>query len=252
MILDAILEEKRREIEGLRRLGKRPERREERRDFAAAIARKPGLNLIAEIKRASPSRGRLRESFDPAEIARACEESGAAALSVLTEEKFFQGSLEHLRAAREASRLPVLRKDFILDEVQLHQTAGEADAVLLIVRLLSGPRLGSLLRLGSELGLACLVEVHDEADLERALEAGASLIGINNRNLDTFQVDLETTRRLRPCLPEGKVVVSESGISTRQQVVSLQELGVDAILVGEALMRSENLPARIGELLGRQ
>ena len=252
MILDSILEEKRQEIARLRgRLRKLPPAGGPPRDFAAALARKPGVNLIAEIKRASPSRGRLREDFRPAEIALAYERAGAAALSVLTDEKFFLGHFDHLRAARAACRLPVLRKDFVLDETQIYQTAGQADAILLIARVLSTGQLQSFSRLAESFGLASLVEIHDEQDLEKALEAGAGLIGINNRNLKTFEVSLKTTERLRPLIPPGKLVVSESGITSREQVVLLQELGVDAMLVGEALMTSENIPIRVRELLGR-
>ena len=253
MILDSIVEEKKLEIARLRRqeLPPPPSPSGPSRDFRAAIARKPGINLIAEIKQASPSRGRFREDFDPAQLAQAYQQAGAAALSVLTDEKFFLGHLDHLGLARRASSLPLLRKDFVLDQIQVRQTAGRADAILLIARLLDPTQLRDLARLAADLGLASLVEVHDEADLERALEAEARIIGINNRDLDTFQVNLDTTQRLRPQIPQGKLIVVESGIATREQVLLLQDLGVDAILVGEALLTAGDLSAKARELLGR-
>ncbi|HXE72570.1 MAG TPA: indole-3-glycerol phosphate synthase TrpC [Candidatus Nitrosotenuis sp.] len=204
------------------------------RDFLAAL-RGPRLRVIAEIKRASPSRGPLCADLDPAERARAYEQGGAAALSVLTEPHYFQGSLDDLRRARAACSLPVLRKDFLLEPWEIYESrAAGADAILLIAAALAPEGLGEMLELARNLGMEALVEVHDEEELRAVLPKGPRIIGINNRDLATFQVDLETTRRLAPGIPPGVVRVSESGISSAQDV---ERLGaVDAVLVGEALV----------------
>jgi indole-3-glycerol phosphate synthase len=211
---------------------------EPRRDFAAAIGQGPGLKIIAEMKRASPSRGLIREDYDPAAIARAYEKAGADALSVLTEPDFFSGSLDHLREARQASSLPILRKDFITEDWEIEESASCCDAVLLIVAAVGPDRLGTLLSLAGSAGLAALVEVHDEPELATALSAGARLIGVNNRDLTTFSVDIETTMRLRPAIPAGCTVVSESGLSKPEHLRALVEMRVHAALIGEAFMRS--------------
>ena len=222
------------------------------RDFAAALRASDGVSLIAEIKRASPSRGVLRADLDVREVARSYEAAGACAVSVLTDERFFQGSLKDLREAREVVSLPLLRKDFALGRYHvLEARAAGADAVLLIVRMLSEAELKTLLGQAVEMGLHALVEVHAEDELKRALDAGADLIGINNRNLDTFEVDIETTFRLRPMVPEGKTVVAESGIRERADVERLAEAGVDAVLVGEALITQPNPGGAAAALLGR-
>ena len=222
------------------------------RDFASAL-HGDGISLIAEVKKASPSRGVIRADFDPVEIARTYAANGAAAISVLTERRHFQGSLDYLEDIGEAlgeGRLPLLRKDFITDPYQVFEArAHGADAILLIVAILKPQQLGRLLHLSRELGMRCLVEVHDEVELGVALERDAGIIGINNRNLQTFEVDLATTERLRVHVPVGRVVVSESGIAGRADVERLQRCGVDAVLVGEALMSAPDIAARMGELL---
>ena len=210
-----------------------------RRDFAAAL-RGPGVSLIAEFKRRSPSRGEIRPEADPAEIALMYEQAGAAAMSVLTDEEFFGGTLGDLASARAAVKLPVLRKDFIIDRCQIAESAGESD------RRRWAEALGGL---AAQCGQAALVEVHDAAELERALESGAEIIGINNRDLQIFEVSLETTLKLRPRVPEGLLVVSESGIRTADDVRRLAEAGVDGMLVGEALMGAEDPAGKIEELL---
>ncbi len=218
------------------------------RDFEAAL-RGPGVALIAEVKRASPSKGLLRHDFDAVGLARAYEANGAVAISVLTDQHFFQGNIGHLQAVRRAVRLPVLRKDFILDPYQVYEArAAGADAVLLIVAALGDTALAELHELARELGMAALVEVHDEAELERALRLSPTLVGINNRDLRTFQVDLNTTARLRPLIPAGTLVVAESGVHTAADVRRLAEMGVDAMLVGEALVRAKDVDAKVQEL----
>jgi indole-3-glycerol phosphate synthase len=223
-------------------------------DFCAAVKRPPGLQprLIAEVKCASPSRGLLTPNFDPIHLAEIYRTNGAAAISVLTDEHFFRGSLDHLRriAALER-RIPVLRKDFILEEYQLYEArAAGASAVLLIVAAMERARLRLLRELSKELGLAALIEVHSQAEVETALEAGARLIGINHRNLDTFEIDLKTSFKLRPQIPNEVTVVAESGIHTRADVDFLATVGVDAILVGEALVTALDIAATTRELAG--
>jgi len=224
------------------------------RDFYGALKEKGGpeaIRIIAEIKKASPSKGVIREDFSPDLIALDYELGGAAAISVLTEEKFFLGSLTFLREVRDVAGLPVLRKDFLLDEYDiLESRAAGADAVLLIAAILEEGRLRRLLELARELGMRALVEVHSEAELDTALRTGAEIIGINNRDLSTFRVDLDTTRRLAPLVPEGKVIVSESGIEGRADILSLKEVGVDAFLIGETLMREKDPAEKLRELIG--
>jgi len=255
-ILDTIVAQKRLEVALL------PERRvtpaairaarREPRDFVAALRHpKHGpMALIAEVKKASPSAGVICADFDPVRIAREYEASGAACLSVLTDEKFFQGSLDYLRKIRAAVSLPLLRKDFIIDERQiLEAVENGADAILLIVRILTDEQLGRFHSLAVEAGLAALVEVHDEAELERALAVNAGLIGINNRNLDNFTVDLETTARLAAKIT-NKLIVAESGLHTAADVERVRRAGAGAILVGESLLRHPGgIAAKIGELL---
>ena len=219
-------------------------------DFAAAL-RADGMSLIAEIKKASPSKGVIRADFDPEHIAEIYADNGARALSVLTDEAYFQGSDGFLTAARRVAQLPILRKDFTVDEYQIYEARViGADAVLLIVALMDGSQLDDLLGLGRESGLSVLVEAHDEAELRRAVEIGADLIGINNRNLRTFETTLETTFRLQPLVPDGAITVSESGIDARHHVDELGAAGVDAILVGEAFMREQDIGAKVRELIG--
>ncbi|MFQ5806670.1 MAG: indole-3-glycerol phosphate synthase TrpC [Phycisphaerae bacterium] len=232
----------------LDQLKKVPARRP--RDFAAAL-RKPGIGAIAEIKRHSPSKGPLCEELDPADLARSYARRGAVALSVLTDREFFGGSEDDLRLAREAVDLPVLRKDFTIDEYQIHEARQiGADAILLIVRILSDAQLRQYLQTARELGLAVLTEIHDEAELARALDCGAQIAGANSRNLDTFEVSLSTALRLKESIPAECTAVAESGIHTRDDVKRLAAAGYDAILVGETLMRAPDPGAKLGELLG--
>jgi indole-3-glycerol phosphate synthase len=220
------------------------------RPFLAAL-RGPRIRLVAEVKGASPSAGTIRAAFDPTGIARGYEVAGAAAISVLTDARYFKGADEHLVSVRGAVRVPVLRKDFVVDPYQVYEArALGADAVLLIVAILPPPALGELQGVAQELGMAALVEVHSDADLDGALAVRASLIGINNRNLDTLETSLDPARRLRPRIPEGVTVVAESGIEKRSEVEEMERLGVHAVLVGTALMRAPDPPARVRELLG--
>jgi len=264
-ILTTIVAEKRREVEALppgpvtvERLRAALATRGEPRDFLAALRRPRSgdVALIAEVKKASPSAGVIRADFDPVAIARAYEAAGATCLSVLTDAKFFQGSLEFLRAIRAAVSLPLLRKDFIIDERQiLEAVEWGADAILLIAAILDDARLRHFHELARGAGLAALVEVHDAAELDRALALGAPLIGVNNRDLRTFTVDLAATERLAARLrtpPAGREVllVAESGIHSRADVERLRRAGAGAILVGESLMRHADLAAKTRELLG--
>jgi indole-3-glycerol phosphate synthase len=268
-VLDTIVEEKRREVARLpqqkvtsAQLKQALCARGERRDFVHALRqpRHGKIALIAEVKKASPSAGVIRPDFDPVSIAREYESAGADCLSVLTDEKFFQGSLDYLRQIRKAVRLPLLRKDFIIDERQILEAIEYgADAILLIVAILTDIQLNHLHALATDAGLAALVEVHDEPELERALTAGAQLIGVNNRDLKTFKVDLATTERLAAKLsckssiqnqPAYPFLVAESGIHARADVERLTRYGAGAILVGESLMRESNPRAKIRELIG--
>jgi indole-3-glycerol phosphate synthase len=220
------------------------------RPFNEALAR-PGLSVIAEFKRRSPSAGEIDASADLTERVGAYERGGAAALSILTEEGSFGGSLDDLRAARRACELPILRKDFIVDPYQLYEAAAYgADAVLLIVRALDDGEMRSIYDEARGLDLDCLVEVHDGAELERALHLDAEVIGINNRDLDEGSVDVRTTYELMTDVPAGKTVVAESGISSRDELEELERVGVDAVLIGEALMRSADPEALARELTG--
>jgi indole-3-glycerol phosphate synthase len=283
-ILDSIVEEKKREAAKLpARLIAAGDLRDallergERRDFLAAL-RKPrrgDIALIAEVKKASPSAGLICRDFDPIRIAKEYEAAGASCLSVLTDGKFFQGSLDHLRQIRAAVKLPLLRKDFIIDERQiLEAIEWGADAILLIVAILSDEQLAKFHSLAVEAGLTALVEVHDEVELERAMKIGASLIGVNNRNLKTFKVDLAATERLaarlvesrkskveslnpaniwKPSTPDSRLsttLVAESGIHTRADVERLKKCGAKAILVGESLMRGGDIQTKVRELIG--
>ncbi len=264
-ILDTIVARKRIEVAALpdRRIAAGDLRdamleRNERRDFLAALRspRRGDVALIAEVKKASPSKGVICENFDPVRIAREYEAAGASCLSVLTDEKFFQGSLDYLRQIREAVKLPLLRKDFIIDERQiLEAIEWGADAILLIVAILDDQQLRDYQALASAAGLVALVEVHDEAELDRALAANAELIGVNNRDLKSFKVDLATTERLAQKLratPGGreKLLVAESGIFTRADVDRLKSCGSGAILVGESLMRGGEIGPKVRELIG--
>jgi indole-3-glycerol phosphate synthase len=254
-ILDQIVAQKRREVALLPEKRVTPgairAARREPRDFITALRhpKRGHLALIAEVKKASPSAGVICADFDPVRIAREYEASGATCLSVLTDENFFQGSVDHLRRVRAAVALPLLRKDFIIDERQiLESVENGADAILLIVRILTDDQLGRFHNLAVEAGLAALVEVHDEGELERALSVDAGLIGINNRNLDNFAVDLETTARLAAKIPR-KLIVAESGLHTGADVERVRRAGARAILVGESLLRHPcGIAAKIEQL----
>lgn len=208
------------------------------------------IRVIAEVKKASPSKGVIREEFDHLEIARTYERNGASALSVLTDRHFFQGSIDYLSEIRQMVSLPLLRKDFVFDEYQIFEARGYgADAVLLIAAVLDDKELSDFVKLSLDLGMAPLVEVHDEAELERTLKANAEIIGINNRNLQTFKTDINTTVRLMNSIPEDKIVVSESGINTKEDIKLLKDAGVDAFLIGEALMREADIGKKLREFV---
>ena len=235
----------------LARLEREIKRRVPPRGFAAALRRPGKVSLIAEVKKASPSAGAIRPKADAAEIARIYEGAGAQAVSVLTDAKFFSGSLDDLVTVREKVSLPVLRKDFLLEEYHLVESAAAgADAVLLIAAILERPALKRLLALARDLSLDALVEVHSGPELQEALEAEARVIGINNRDLQTLKVDLQATRQLMKEIPSDRVRVSESGIRSRQDVEFIRAQGADAVLVGEELMSSDDPAAKIKELMG--
>ncbi len=256
-ILDKIVAAKQQEIDAAR--SRRPEQQLERaladappaRDFRAALERLGTVQVIAEVKKASPSAGVIRADFDPVAIARTYEQHGAACISVLTDAPFFQGSLAYLAAVRQAVSIPVLRKDFLLDRYQvLEARAAGADAVLLIAEILDDRQLRSLLGAARELGMEALVELYDAVNLSRVVDAGARLIGVNNRNLRDFLTRLDHTLELAGRVPTDRCLVSESGIRTRQDVERLGRAGVRAILVGETLMRASDIGAKLDELHG--
>jgi indole-3-glycerol phosphate synthase len=254
VILDTIVEQKRHEVKQLlaRGIGEPEYAAAPPRGFQRALTAFAGISLIAEAKKASPSKGIICADFDPVSIARQYEAGGAQAISVLTDEKFFQGSLAYIPMVRAAVGLPVLRKDFIIHEVQIAE-AGRfgADAVLLIAAILETEQIRDFLARSRELGMDALVEVHDEAELEKALAAGSPLIGINNRNLKDFSMNLETTFHLKRQIPEEIPVVSESGIRTVEDIRRLAAAGIAAVLVGETLMRASGRELAVHELMGR-
>lgn len=258
MILQTIVENKKEEIARQKKILPLAELRQfltdrtPTRDFAGAI-RGRDCAVIAEVKRSSPSQGRIREDFDPVAIARMYEENGASAVSVLTERKFFEGRAAYVPRIAKAVNLPILRKDFIVDPYQIVETRVlGADALLFIARLLDAAKLLDFIGLASELELAALVEVHDEEDLEKAVAAGARLVGINNRDLGTFRTDLEVSIRLARRVPKGITVVSESGIDGRPDIERLMEANIHAFLVGESLMREKDIGRKLRELLGKE
>jgi indole-3-glycerol phosphate synthase len=222
------------------------------RGFGKVLATGSGIRLIAEVKKASPSKGVIRQDFDPVGIAQVYERAGASCLSVLTEKKYFQGDLAYLGAIRKSVTLPLLRKDFIIDEYQIFEArAAGADAMLLIAACLERRQIEDYLGTARGLGLDVLVEAHTAQELERSLLAGAAIVGINNRDLGSFTVRLGTTFELLRDIPDDRTVVSESGIATRNDVQRLEEAGVDAILVGESLMREKDIGGKVRELLGK-
>jgi len=259
VILDRILERKREEVaeacrrEPLIELKMRVADQEPVRSFATALAdrAREQTAIIAEVKKGSPSKGVIRADFDPLAIARIYHRAGAACLSVLTDRDFFMGELSYLSLIRTAVPLPLLRKDFVIDAYQLYEARNAgADAILLIAAALDDSRLNEFSELAVELGLDVLLEVHDESELERALATTAPLIGINNRNLSTFVTDLAVTERLLPQVPPGRLIVSESGINSRADIERLQRAGANAFLVGESLMRCNDIATKLQSLLG--
>jgi indole-3-glycerol phosphate synthase len=256
-VLDRIVDDARDEVKRRRKrvslseLESQIQRRDDgARPFQEALTR-PGVSLIAEHKRRSPSAGAIREGMEVNDVVSAYERGGASALSILTEPFHFGGSLDDLREARTAASLPILRKDFIVDAYQVYEAAAAgADAILLIVAALDVPTLGDLLHEARALDLDVLVEVHDERELDAALEVEADVLGINNRDLSDFSVDIERTFELLADIPAGKTVVSESGFKTRDQLDALERVGVDAVLIGETLMRAPDIEAACRELTG--
>jgi len=255
MILTEIVEHKRQEVAlrkaktPLRDVEERLDRAPRLKDFRLAL-RTPGVSIIAEIKRRSPSRGDILPDVDAVELAAIYEQAGARAISVLVDEKYFGGSLDDLSKVANHTKLPCLCKEFIIDPYQIYEarTAG-ADAILLIVRILTDDELKSFLREAAKLDMAVLVETHSEEEIQRALRAGAHIIGINNRDLDTLEVDIQTTMRLKNRVPGGNILVSESGIKTRREVRLLDDCGVDAILIGDSLLTSKNIREKLESLL---
>ena len=253
-ILETIVARKKQEVARLKAAGVNgPEEPvDPPRGFVRALVQAPEIAVIAEVKKASPSKGIICADFDPAAIAASYEEGGAAAISVLTDEIFFQGGIDHIPLVRQTVKLPVLRKDFVIHELQIRQARiYGADAVLLIAAILGQEQIRDYLHMSAELGVDVLVEVHDEKELEKALAAGSSCIGINNRDLRDFSVDLNTTLRLRKEIPASIPVVSESGIKDHADMEMLQEHGVTAALIGETLMRSGNRTAALKLLRGK-
>ncbi|MBS1243219.1 MAG: trpC [Nitrospirae bacterium] len=257
MILDEIVAYKKEELAETKRGASLADQKKRAADagplrgFGAALTATGGIKLIAEVKKASPSKGVIREDFDPVRIAATYQEAGATCLSVLTEKKYFQGSLEYLGAIRRAVGLPLLRKDFIVDEYQIFEArAAGADAILLIAACLDRRQLEDYLGIAGNLGLDILVESHTVKELDKTLHAGARIVGINNRDLTRFTVSLQTTFDLLQDIPDDRVVVSESGIQSRDDVVRLEKAGVDAVLVGESLMREKDMGRKVKELLG--
>ncbi|MGB2706029.1 MAG: indole-3-glycerol phosphate synthase TrpC [Candidatus Omnitrophota bacterium] len=256
MILSKIINEKRKEIEASR-LTMPDEKLKElaskiyiKSSFKRNVARPHHINLIAELKKASPQKGIIRGDFNPLKIALTYQAGGAGALSVLTDERFFEGRLKTLKELKERVTLPLLRKDFIIDEYQIYESLyWGADAILLIADILTEEELARFYRIAKDLGMDVLVEVHNEEDVEKALKSGASIIGINNRDLNTFRVDLAVTQRLVRLIPENKVKISESGIKTYEDVMFLKSLGINAVLIGEAFMEADDIAAKMREIM---
>ncbi|RMA96065.1 indole-3-glycerol phosphate synthase TrpC [Hydrogenothermus marinus] len=227
------------------------EKRKSIRDFKSAL-KKEKINIIAEIKKASPSKGIIREDFNPVKIAKIYEENGAAAISVLADEKYFQGSIEYVEQVSKVVNIPVMRKDFIIDERQILEAyAKGADSFLLIVRILSSDRLKQLIDYGRSFGMEPLVEIFSKEEGEKAIKSNAKIVGVNNRDLDTFQVDINISKKLCPWLKENsvEVVVAESGISSKNEILELKEAGVDAFLIGESLMKEKDIGKKLREFI---
>jgi len=259
MILDKIVENKIQEVKNRKIeepvvvLKGKIDTSDKPRDFVSGISKHGKMNLIAEIKKASPSAGVIKENFSVEKIAEVYKTAKVDAISVLTDKKFFQGEIKYINIVKNIANVPILRKDFIVDEYQIYESrAYKADAILLIVRILERSQLADYLAMAAEFGMAALVEVHSEIELEQALYCNAEIIGINNRDLNTLEIDIETSRRIKGEVPEDKIVVSESGIKTRNDVEKLYKYGIHAILVGETLMKSNNIEFAIQKLIGKK
>jgi len=256
MILSKIINEKRKEIEASRiRISDEKIRALAgkvyiKSSFKRNVSRAHHINLIAEIKKASPQKGIIRGDFNPLKIALTYQAGGASAVSVLTDERFFEGKLKTIKELKERITLPILRKDFIIDEYQIYESAcAGADAILLIADILTEEELVRFYRITKDLGMDVLMEVHSEEDVEKALKTGASIIGINNRDLNTFKIDLAVTQRLVRLIPENKIKVSESGIKTYEDAMFLKSLGINAVLIGEAFMEAGDIAAKMREIM---
>lgn len=256
MILPRIIEEKRRVIEEAKRIRPQAELMRDvkgvciRSLFKKNVSRPHHINLIAEIKKASPSRGVLRGDFNPSKIAITYQANGASAISVLTDERFFEGKLEYIKRVKDSVTLPVLRKDFFIDEYQIYETLTVgADAILLICEILSKDEMVRFYNLATSLGLDVLLEVHNEEDLDKAFATGGSIIGINNRDLHTFRTDIEVTQRLIRLIPKDKTIVSESGIKSYEDIMFLKSLGVNAVLIGETFMCADDIAAKMRDVM---
>ena len=256
MILSKIINEKRNEVEKLRsrmpmdKLKALAQKVYLKSSFKRNISRPHHMNLIAELKKASPSRGIIRGDFNVLKLALTYQANGAGAISVLTDERFFEGNIKFLKELKSKITLPLLRKDFIIDEYQIYESIYRgADAILLIANILTENELEHFHKTAKELGMDILVEVHNEEDVEKALKVGASIIGINNRDLNTFRVDITTTQKLVRLIPDSKVKVSESGIRTYEDVMFLKSLGINAVLIGEAFMEADDMASKMREVM---
>ena len=256
MIISRIIEEKRRVVEESKRAKPMEDVVREAKNiyvkssFKKNISRPHHINLIAEIKKASPSKGILRGDFNPVKIAITYQANGASAISVLTDERFFEGKLEYIKKIKENISIPILRKDFIIDEYQIYESVvAGADAILLIADILSTNELVGFYNLATTLGLDVLIEVHNEEEVEKALATDGGIIGINNRDLHTFKVDFGVTQKLSRLIPQNKVRVSESGIKSHEDVMFLRSLGINAVLIGEAFMEASDIAAKMREIM---
>lgn len=248
-MLREIIEHKRKEIEERKKIPLPPPFFPSRRDFKGALLSAEGVAIIGELKRRSPSKGILRERFEPCSLAKKMEEGGASALSVLTDERFFGGSLSFLPLLKQHVNLPLLMKDFLIDEFQIEEAhVYGADAVLLIARILTPQEMERFLKLCKERGIQPLVEIHSEEDWEKIKDLPLEMVGINSRDLETFQVDVERVLKLRELIPQDKLVIAESGIKGRKEIERLRERGIKAVLIGEALMRAPDIRAKLEEL----
>ena len=256
MILSKIIQEKKKEVEAAKARISHKEMIEKaakvyvKSSFKKNISRGHHINLIAELKKASPMRGIIRGDFNPVKIALTYQAQGASALSILTDERFFDGKLEYVGDIKSRVTIPILRKDFVIDEYQIYETAvSGADAILFIADILTKDEMKKFLNISKDLGLDALCEVHNEEDVEKCLEAGAAIIGINNRDLKNFKVDLTTTQRLIRLIPDTKIRVSESGIRTYEDVMFMKSLGINAVLIGEAFMEADDIAGKVRDVM---